>query len=378
MEVKKSFLKRKLKGFLSFIVYRYLLALLALTGKNRPGKVEKRSVTIVFMAALGDFLVMCSAVDALAKQGYKITLICKESAVNREIVKETGLFQNVVFLKDGLVSRVKNLGILRGIRTELVVALPLGRHILPDLYMLAVRAHRRLAPDTMLDCGSEQLKKLVDGRVDDLIPVTKTLELERYQEFFARADLFEQELFPYALPKQWENPKRKRLAVFPGAGGGREKCWPPERFAQVIELMLTQKRVDEVLLLGAGQEDEHLAETIFSQLSEQSGVRNLCGQTTISDTLNLIRKSSLVLANDSGSAHMAIASGTPTVVIAGGWQYGRFYPNPRLDPKHRVVIADPSALSCIPCGKSRPDCMGGTGTAKCVCIIDGHQILKNI
>jgi len=73
------------------------------------------------------------------------------------------------------------------------------------------------------------------------------------------------------------------------------------------------------------------------------GVRDLSGQTTLSDLAALIRRAEICVTNDSGSMHLTVALGRPVVCVFGPtdpvWigPYGR---------PHAVVRA---GLPCSPC-----------------------------
>ena len=103
--------------------------------------------------------------------------------------------------------------------------------------------------------------------------------------------------------------------------------------------------------------------------------KNLCGETSVSELVEYLQGCALVLANDSGSAHLSIACGRPTVIICGGWEYGRFYPNPRLPPNCRAVVAELGLLKCIPCNESCPVCTDRNAAA-CILLVEQERVLK--
>jgi ADP-heptose:LPS heptosyltransferase len=54
--------------------------------------------------------------------------------------------------------------------------------------------------------------------------------------------------------------------------------------------------------------------------------RDLCGRTTLPQTAAVLALCPLAFGAETGSAHLAAAAGTPTVVLLGGGHFGRFLP----------------------------------------------------
>jgi heptosyltransferase-2 len=87
----------------------------------------------------------------------------------------------------------------------------------------------------------------------------------------------------------------------PGAEYGPAKRWPYFR-------ELAEKLDGEVVLLGAASDKEQ---------AEGIPGRNLVGQTTLDEAIDLIAGAALVVTNDSGLMHVAAATGTRQVALFG-------------------------------------------------------------
>src|SRR6185312_11065741 len=69
----------------------------------------------------------------------------------------------------------------------------------------------------------------------------------------------------------------------------------------------------------------------------------LCGQTSVADLVELIRKTTVCVTNDSGSMHLAAALNRPVVSVFGPTDPRRIGPYGR---ERAVVRAD---VPCAPC-----------------------------
>ncbi len=123
-----------------------------------------------------------------------------------------------------------------------------------------------------------------------------------------------------------------RYAVFcPGAEYGPAKRWPAERFGALArDLGMT------VALLGSSQDREVCA-------GVGGGARNLAGDTTLDEAIELIACAELVVSNDSGLMHVAAALDRPQVALFGSSSPEH---TPPLSARSRVVWLH---LECSPC-----------------------------
>ena len=114
--------------------------------------------------------------------------------------------------------------------------------------------------------------------------------------------------------KQWGISKSDILiGVNPGAAYGSAKCWLPERFKELTDILLKHPKV-KVLYFGdkAGQS---LVDMICEGMPER--VINLAGKTHLRQLLALIQACHLFLTNDSGPMHVASALNVPLIALFG-------------------------------------------------------------
>jgi len=106
---------------------------------------------------------------------------------------------------------------------------------------------------------------------------------------------------------------RTRLVM--GVGGGfSEKCWPPERFRELLELLETSGSY-AVKLVG-GENDRETGAALAAGLV---CVDNLCGRISLRETFALTSAAGQVVTNPSMLMHVAAAFSVPTVVSMGAF-----------------------------------------------------------
>lgn len=104
------------------------------------------------------------------------------------------------------------------------------------------------------------------------------------------------------------------VAVAPGAAFGPSKRWPAERYAAVMDALHEEKGCRIVLLTGPGEEDTRdavLAAVRHAPILADEGRPTI---DTLKATIALV---DLLIGNDSGPRHVAIAFKKPVICIMG-------------------------------------------------------------
>lgn len=134
----------------------------------------------------------------------------------------------------------------------------------------------------------------------------------------------------------------KRYALFmPGSqAAGRLKRWGGRRFIALARALLAAGRVDRVALIGA-DDDADACRAIAAEAGP--GVVDLCGRTRIPDLVPLAEGAAFVVANDTGTAHVAAAADRPMAVVCGPTDPARVLP----PGEHvRALQADIHCINC--------------------------------
>jgi len=129
------------------------------------------------------------------------------------------------------------------------------------------------------------------------------------------------------------------VCIHPGAQL-QSKRWPAERFAAVAD-RIYEWGYDIVL---TGKEEEQGLTRKIASLMHHSPC-DLAGKTSLGALAALLKKSRLVICNDTGISHMAVALQKPSLVVVTGSDPDRWAPLDRYQHKAVYHPAD-----CRPCG----------------------------
>lgn len=159
-----------------------------------------------------------------------------------------------------------------------------------------------------------------------------------------------------ALLARYGISKQDRVVgLNPGAKFGSSKCWPPEYFARLAELIEAQWGCRMLLLVGPGESqiaDEIIARTRAKLINTDAD------RIDLGLLKPIIRRCDLLITNDTGPRHYATALKRPVVVIMGPT-------DPRYTSSNlEQTIVLRKDLPCAPCHKK--ECP------------EGHECMRDI
>jgi lipopolysaccharide heptosyltransferase II len=134
------------------------------------------------------------------------------------------------------------------------------------------------------------------------------------------------------------------IIVAPGGGVNPrqnvfEKRWGTESYADLCQLLLSEWKLP-IVLTGSSHEVD-IGQVITAQ--NPDGIIDLIGKTPFRETAALIKRSRMLLCNDTAVMHVAVVFGVPSLSIFGP-------SNPRsLLPVSQVNQWITSELECSPC-----------------------------
>ncbi len=133
---------------------------------------------------------------------------------------------------------------------------------------------------------------------------------------------------------------RPLVVLNPGANYGSAKCWPAEKYARLADLLVD--RYNARVVASLGPKEREIAERLKAAVTRKIEVFN-DPPLGLGPLKALIRRSRLLITNDTGPRHFAPPFGVPVVTIYGSsdpaWTVTRF-------SGERNVMLN---LDCQPC-----------------------------
>jgi heptosyltransferase III len=311
-----------------------------------PVNIERRKILVFRTGNLGDTLAVIPALAQIRDHfsSDHITLLCNggigTQVVARDVLEGSDLVDDFI-----LYPTVDNLGIARKIITmmrilrmiraggfSLVVYLPetrrQPRQINRDRWLFRMAGQRQV-----LGLGSE--RPSVRDQVTRPLPVLPR-EMERLLVSVGQMGIpvlpFQQCRRSLGLGASERKEAEGLLAAVPdsrpliGVAIGSKmssKCWPLERYAEVLT-RLRQTRQAFPVFVG-GREDAELTEEVIAQIGGEG--LNLCGRLGIRLSAAVLAHCTMYLGNDTGPMHLAASEDVPCVALFSARDFpGSWYP----------------------------------------------------
>lgn len=128
--------------------------------------------------------------------------------------------------------------------------------------------------------------------------------------------------------------KPGNYAVLVPGSAHKSKCWPADNFAALAD-KITSDFAISIILVGT-EPEKVITQKIASKATAK--VEDFAGLTTLPELVALFRKAAVVVTNDTGPGHIAVALGIPLVMIFGPSNPIRIFPYCRPET---VAAVDP-------------------------------------
>ena len=132
----------------------------------------------------------------------------------------------------------------------------------------------------------------------------------------------------------------KRTLVISPAASKAERNWHVEGYAAICD-HAAKRGWDVILCGGPTTLEQELGEAIIAQC--ESSPKNMIGKTTLKQLLGVVKHADIVIAPDTGPAHMAVAMGTHVIGLYAHSNPGRT--GPYLSREYVVSVYDHHIVS---------------------------------
>ena len=328
-------------------IRKFLLHLFSVFIPNKRSAIADANfpkILFVRIDRIGDMVLSTPAMKAL-KQAYprsEVTVLASPS--NKDILKHNPYVDRIV-VYDKRHRFHEKLGLIRylkGLRFDLAVDPYAGYELLTALIVFFCGAPARAGygVDGREVFFNLETPSITEGQhfIEMNLSVLKPLKV--------KAEDLKPELFLSADEKTWAREwlnlrsfgKKPLVGVHPGAYYKSQR-WPPEYFAELIDLLHADGKADVLLFGGLG--DKALCQRIEEKAA--TGVRSFF-TNDIREFSALLASCRVLVCNNSGPMHMAVALNVPTISTMGPTNKDRWMP---LGPDHQVFRIDD--LPCIGC-----------------------------
>ena len=155
------------------------------------------------------------------------------------------------------------------------------------------------------------------------------------------------------------------VAIAPGTVWNTKR-WPAARFSELARSLAA--RGYGVVLVGGREDAASCAEIAAS--AGREGILDACGKFSVLGSAEVIRRSALLVCNDSAPLHLAAAMRTPVLAI-----FGATIPSFGFGPTGpRDAVMETAGLSCRPCSIHGGDACP-VGTFECMLSIAPAAVL---
>ena len=362
------------------LIYFLLIFLhfLSLKLKN-VGKERNSNVVIIRLDALGDFVLWVNFARILYDH-YSVnnkvilignaqwTLLASKLGIADEIISVTiSEFINNHEYKSKILKQINQLN------CHTVIVPVFSRNLISQYEMLVLASQ---APIRICSKGytSQNIFINLIKYIRDLIYTdTITISKRSFHKGYFNEILFNIEFTNYIcgsgtslatsniilhqLPNLISQDSNNYIVISPFASA-KYKSWPIEYYVELITILLNNGQ--RVIITGTV--NDYFPLHLFSS----SLLINLMGKTSLLELFQVIRNSTLVIANDSAAIHIAAHLKVPSLCTLWGGSFGRFLPYPSINNSY---FLSPVCLNNILlCKKCTHKCnnLNSNGIASCL------------
>ena len=323
---------------------------------------QPRTVIVVCPNWVGDVVMATPTFDCIRQNLPAARIIGLIRKYAKRVVEDAPWFDDIIEIEDKTIGGIADLvSHLRRLKPDLALILPNSFRSVLIARLGGVRriyGYRRNGRTALMTGGPAPPRS--NGRVTPRPMVEYYMEICRWMKFDTPS-----QSKPRLFCSDATLEKGGRLiesygitsddmviGINPGARFGSSKCWPPEHFARLAEMISKQWYCKILLFIGPA---EHAIGRKIIELSSADIIDTGADKVDLALLKPLVQRCRLLFTNDTGPRHYAVAYDVPVVVIMGP-----------TDPRYTQVNLDRTIvlrreLPCSPCHHKKctqdHDCM---------------------
>jgi ADP-heptose:LPS heptosyltransferase len=323
-----------IKYFNNYIIFLFLDFLIRRKRKN----VHPETLLLIKLDSIGDYILFRNLIPYIKGSkfsNYKITYCGNIEIKELVLAYDSGFFNDFIWVdrlkfSSSIIYKfniLKDL-YLRGFETAINTAYT--REILyGDQIIKTCNAKERIGSIGSLD-HRNNTKIFTDRFYTKLIPASETNLFEFYRniEFFENLLEIEISLKRTSISslKHYELMSSNFVLIFPGAKENKRK-WKPKYYAIVSNYILSNYNYN--IVISGSSKDYDIANQIIYEIQQKERVNNYAGKSSLTELVNLIANSKLLISNETAAVHLAAALDRNFICISNGNHFGRFNPYPK-------------------------------------------------
>ncbi|EKK4081074.1 glycosyltransferase family 9 protein [Cronobacter dublinensis] len=286
------------------------------------GSDDLKTIAIFSTTALGDFLINTPAINAIKTRWPEARLLLVVNERNKGLAVGSPLFDEIYYWNGKANGVLKLSKTLRKRRVDatfilhsrvpydiIVASLARSRYIFKDVYYSDYQNRDTFLLKNFLSAHYDNRQ---NGNLHHIHQKTRLLSS-------IGIDIPSEEMFIPA-PYTKAAPDQTVIGIHAGASQ-QDRCWPVEKFTQLIQSVLEAHPEVTIELIGSAGE-KALNQRIIDGLPYSSDrVRNVAGTTNLQQLATKITSFTCLVVGDTGPLHVAIAVKTPVVGLFGGQMY---------------------------------------------------------
>lgn len=298
---------------------------------NKKCMQESDDVLFIRMDGIGDFVLWLDSMRGWCDlyQNQKKVLVCGKNVSS--IAESTGYFDEVLGVDTSVswsVKEKKNLcRQLKKYSGCTLIQCVRSKTDFIDVLVSMIPAKKKITLDTDFRNQTEHNKRKHESIYDIIIPSEGKFKMEliRNAEYVRNLG---NEKFQAGIPilpsTNYEiGDLGEYYVLVPSTSSVLRNCNSKD-LRHIIHYINDVRPEYNCVILG-GNAEKDICDYIES-ICKNISIINLAGKTNYMEYIEVIRNARFVFSGDTSAVHIAFVCNVPSVCVAGGWEYGRFFP----------------------------------------------------